>query len=79
MPLTSGQINIIDGLLNGTSDDSDHSINGYINDIVSARDDAIALLRIHDEIPSNSVCLDILDFCKSGALAASQNLIGLLS
>lgn len=77
MPLNQNQINTINTLINGTPDNHDHSLNGYVNAIINAREDVLALLRIHADI-DNSTCNTIITNARARADAAAQALVTLL-
>ena len=71
MPITDQERVLINELLN--------KINHKINTIMNARDDVVALLRIHVDINSDTVEDKVLSESKKRALIASQELVTLLS
>lgn len=71
MPITDQERVVIDELLN--------NVNKKINVILNARDDVVALLRIHVDIDNNTVEDKVLSESKKRALIASQELVTLLS
>jgi len=71
MTLTAGEIEAINAILAG--------INSNVNEILNAREDVNALLRIAGDIDSDSIENNILVQAKARALTASQALVTLLS
>lgn len=54
------------------------SVNDELNNIINAREDVIALLRIHESINNDATENGILNDAKARALTASQALVTLL-
>lgn len=78
MPLSQNTIDTINILLQGDpeNEEQDH-IYGLETEQINAREDIIALLRIHNDIP-DSVCTEILINAKNRYKAAINALDALL-
>lgn len=70
MPLTEEEITQIELLV--------ESVNHEINNIVSARDDVLALLRIYGSINNDTIEDAILIDARNRAKTAAQELVSLL-
>jgi len=77
MPLTQNQIDLLNSYIYST-DEEDITINSELNEIIEAREDIQALLRIHENI-TNENCGVLIQNAKDKILASTNNLITLLS
>ena len=69
--LTEGQIEAIEEMI--------QTLNEEVNALVSARNDVLALLRIHGDIASDAEEMNVLSQAKIRARAAAQTLNALLT
>lgn len=81
MPLTEAQLTGIQKMLNGWTDEQELEHDGLqqlMNAILFARDDVLALLRIHGDLP-DAVATTVLAKAKASAKATSEELAALLA
>ena len=77
MPLTGGQITAIDRLVNGWDDEEEpfehhRGLNEMVNDVISAREDVRALVRIDDRFTDANCTLALGDAKLKGKTAAEE-------
>jgi len=81
MPITDEEREVIEGILNGVNNEDGTRTNGlndYVNEIIEAREDVFALLRIHQDVNNDPIENTILVNAKVRARTAAQNLATLL-
>lgn len=77
MPLTQQQLDAIEVLLHGYTDDGPDNLNTRLNDVVNAREDIEALVRIHENLP-DAVASDVMLTIRQRAKAAAQSIVDLI-